>query len=367
MPLEENASVHDSLTATIDAMEQSSASSPDAAAAPVAPAPSQEAAAPAATPAAPQDKGSGTGRDASGRFLKKAGDAEPAAVPTGDAPAAAPAAPVVAEGAPTDGKMATPPVVPTADDAPTSWTPELKEKWAGLDPALKGEIQRREREITTGLQRAAEARKFGDSVMQEFAPYAEILSKEGATPQAAMRALLETSYTLRYGSKEHKTALFQAMANQYGIDLNAQVDPEKANLQRELDNRRLEDARRGSMQQSTISQEVASELQAFIDAPGHEHYATVRPIMAGMLGSGAATTLQEAYERACWADPSIRASMQLADSTKRVESQAKNRNALATVNGAPGAVATGSALPDAGNMRQFIAAQFEPGGGSKRV
>jgi len=202
--------------------------------------------------------------------------------------------------------------------------------------------------------------------MQEFAPYAEILSKEGATPQAAMRALLETSYTLRYGSKEHKTALFQAMANQYGIDLNAQIDPEKANLQREIDTRRLEDARRGSQQQSTMTQEVASELQAFIDAPGHEHYATVRPIMAGMLGSGAATTLQEAYERACWADPSIRASMQLADSTKRVESQAKNRNALATVNGAPGGVSTGSALPDAGNMRAFIEAQFAPGG-SKRV
>jgi len=366
MPPEENVSVHDSISATIDAMEQSPASTPDAAAAPVAPAQSQEAAAPAATPTAPQDKGPGTGRDAHGRFLKKDGDAEPAAVPKESAPAAAPAAEGAPTGAPTDGKVATPPVVPTADDAPTSWTPELKEKWAGLDPALKGEIQRREKEIATGLQRAAESRKFGDSVMQEFAPYAEILSKEGATPQAAMRALLETSYTLRYGSKEHKTALFQAMANQYGIDLNAQVDPEKANLQRELDTRRLDEARRGSMQQSTMQQEVAGELEAFIASPGHEHYATVRPIMAGMLGSGAAATLQEAYDRACWADPTIRASMQLAESTRRVESQAKNRNALGSVNGAPGGVATGSALPDPGNMRSFIEAQFAPGG-TKRV
>lgn len=366
MPPEENVSVHDSISATIDAMEQSPASAPDAPAAPVAPAQPKEAAAPAATPAAPQDKG--TGRDAHGRFLKKEGDAAPAAVPEGavPTPATAPDAGKVAEGAPVDGKVATPPVVPTTDDAPPSWTPELKEKWAGLDPALKGEIQRREREITAGLQRAAETRKFGDSVMQEFAPYAEILAKEGATPQAAMRALLETSYTLRYGSKEHKTALFQAMANQYGIDLNAQVDPEKANLQREIDNRRLEDARRGSMQQSNMQQEVAGELQAFVDAPGHEHYPTVRPIMAGMLGSGAATTLQEAYDRACWADPTIRASLQLAENTQRVAGQAKNRNALASVNGAPGAVATGSALPDASNLRGFLEAQFAPGG-SKRV
>ena len=163
MPPEENVSVHDSISATIDAMEQSAPSTPDTAAAPVAPTQPQEAAAPAATPAAPQDKGSGTGRDAHGRFLKKAGDAEPAAVPKGTDAPAAPDAPAVAEGAPTDGKVATPPVVPTADEAPPSWTPELKEKWAGLDPALKGEIQRREREITTGLQRAAEARSYTNS------------------------------------------------------------------------------------------------------------------------------------------------------------------------------------------------------------
>ena len=364
MPPEENASVHDSISATIDAMEQSAPSTPDTAAAPVAPAPA-EAVAPAA-PSTPATQDKGTGRDSSGRFLKKTPDAAPSDAPAKPDTAAAPTAPAMAEGAPTDGKVATPPVVATADEAPPSWTPELKEKWAGLDPALKGEIHRREKEIAVGLQRAAEVRKFGDSVMQEFAPYAEILSREGATTQAAMRALLETSYTLRYGSKEHKTALFQAMANQYGIDLNAQIDPEKANLQRELDTRRLEEARRGSAQQATIQQEVVSELEAFISSPGHEHYATVRPIMAGMLGSGAATTLQEAYDRACWADPTIRAAMQLADSTRRVESQAKNRNALASVNGAPGAVTTGSALPDASNLRGFLEAQFAPGG-TKRV
>lgn len=362
MPPDENVSVHDSIAATIDAMEQSPASAPDADTTAVASVPA-ETAAPAASTPAPQDKG--TGRDAGGRFLKKAADAAPADVPAKADTAAPAAAPAVAARAPVDGKVAEPPVVPPADEAPGGWSPEAKAKWAELDSTLKGEIQRREREISVGMQRAAEVRKFGDSVMQEFAPYAEILTREGATPQAAMRALLETSYTLRYGSKEHKTALFQSMAQQYDIDLNATVDTEKAYLQREIDTRRLDDARRGSYQQANIQQDVVNELQEFIDKPGHEHYETVRPAMAGLLGSGAVNTLQDAYDRSCWADPTVRASMQLAESTRRMADQAKNRNALGAVNGAPGAVSTGAPAVDPTNMRALIEAGFT--GDSRRV
>lgn len=366
MPPEENTppSISDSLNATIDAMEQSAPSTPDTAATPVAPAPAEAAPDTAASAPAPQDKG--TGRDASGRFLKKAPDADAAAVPKGTDAPAAPDAPRVAEGAPTDGKVATPAVVPGADDAPTSWTPDAKAKWSALDPQVRGEIQRREKEIATGLQRAAEARKFGDSVMQEFAPYAEILSKEGATPQAAVRALLEASYTLRFGSPEHKHALFMSMAQQYGIDLGKQVDPEKARLEWELDSRKHNDMRGAATAQEQLAREVQGELEQFVAAPGHEHYDAVRPAMAGMLQSGAAKDLQDAYDQACWANPNIRASMQLAESTKRVADQAKNRNALGAVQGAPGAIATGSALPDPSNMRGFIEAQFAPGG-ARRV
>ena len=361
MPPEENASVHDSLTATIDAIEKVEVATP-ATVAPVATEEQQ-----ASDTAKPDALAAREGRDAKGKFVKKnaATTDTPAHIGRPDAPDAK-AAPVGAEApAATDASgspVPTTETAPAADAAPPSWKDGLKEKWGSLDPDVRSEISRREREITTGLQRAAETRKFGDSILQEFAPYAEVLQKEGATPQAAVRALLETSYTLRYGSREHKTALFQAMANQYGIDLNAQVDPEKANLQREIDSRRIEEARQGSQQQSNLQQEVAGEIQAFVDSPGHEHYETVRPVMAGLLGSGVAKTLQEAYDRACWADPTVRTAMQQAENLKRVAEQAKNRNALATVNGAPGGAVT-PAASDAKDLRSFIASQFESGGG----
>jgi hypothetical protein len=173
--------------------------------------------------------------------------------------------------------------------------------------------------------------------MQEFAPYANVLAKEGATPQGAIRALLETVHTLRYGSPEHKHALFMSMAQQYGIDVNREIDPEKARLQWELDSRNVNDARAQSEEQQALTADVYNELEQFVGTPGHEHYPTVRVAMAGLISTGVAATLQDAYDRACWADPTVRAALQLAENAKRAAEQAKNRNALLSVNGAPGA------------------------------
>jgi hypothetical protein len=355
MPPEENAappSIADSLAAAIDTVE-SKDTAPAAEGSPVAETP------PAKPDAAP-DKPPVEGRDRAGRFVPKK-DAPPPDAPASDAAPtkAAPAATVPVSGA-VPAKADTPAAGP-ADGAPQSWKDDVKAKWEGLDPQVKSEIARREREITVGLQRAAETRKFGDSVMQEFAPYAEILSKEGASPQAAIRALLETSYTLRYGSQEHKHALFMSLAEQYGIDLTKPVDPEKARLQWEIDSRKHEDLRGGAQQQANIQREVQQELEAFIEAPGHEHYATVRTTMAGLLQSGTAKDLQDAYDQACWANPTLRAAMQQADALKRAAEQGKNRNALATVTGAPGAVSTGAPAVDVKSLRSVIESQF--GGG----
>jgi len=257
-----------------------------------------------------------------------------------------------------------PPSVPATDGAPPSWKDGLKEKWGKLDPDVRTEITRREREITTGLQRAADVRQFGDSIMGEFAPYAEILQQEGATPQAAIRALLETSYTLRYGSPEHKHALFMSLAQQYGIDFNRQVDPEKARLQWELDSRNVNDARAGTQAQVRLQQEVQTELEQFVQAPGHEYYDRVRPAMAGLLTTGGAKDLQDAYDRACWSDPQVRAALQQAESLRRAQDQGRNRNALAAVSGGPGAVAPAStAGADPSKLREFLEAQFTSPGG----
>jgi hypothetical protein len=343
MPTENEAppSVADSLTDAIDQVESQTPAPSDPPA--VAPQPQEAPAAePGAAPAA-QERTTERQRGPDGKFVRREGDAPPP-VP---APAAEPGA--------------QPPVAPAAapaDAAPAGWTPAAKAKWGTLDTTVKGEIAKREREIAVGMQRAAEVRQFGDSLAQEFAPYANILAQEGATPQGALRALLETVHTLRYGSDQHKHALFLSLAQQYGIDMQKQIDPEKARLQWELDSRNINDQRQQVAQQQALQRDVTGELEQFISAPGHEHYGAVRMAMAGLMQTGMATNLQDAYDRACWSDPNIRSALQLAENAKRVAAQAKNRNALGAVNGGPGAVGVAPGI-DPRNLRSLLESQFE--------
>lgn len=355
MPAEANAppSMSDSLSAAIETVEQQETPAP-ADPAPVGETAQAETAA-EPSPAAPSPD---RPRGPDGKFLKRDGSASPA--PDAASSPAQDAVPPDAGAA--HAVVAPAPAAVPADTAPATWTPAAKEKWGTLDPTVKGEIARREKEIAQGMSKATEMRQFGDSVMAEFAPYAQLLAKEGATPQATIRTLMETIHTLRYGSPEHKQALFMSLADQYGIDVTKQIDPEKARLQWELDSRNVHDARMQAAQQDQLQRDVMGELETFVAAPGHEHYNAVRTVMAGMIQSGAAQSLQDAYDRACWADPTVRASLQMAENARRAQEQAKNRNALASVNGAPGAVHTGSGS-DPSNLRGFLEAQFASNAG----
>lgn len=356
MPEEQAApSIADSLASAIETVEKAPVTTPDAAPAPAAPT------TPEAAPATPASSEKG-GRDSQGRFLKKATSDTPSHVgtpPTADQKTV-PVAPKIAKPVVED-KSAVPPTAAAAptDAPPPAWKDTTKAKWSALDQEVREEIQRRERDITIGLQRAADARKFGDGIMQEFAPYMEVLTKEGATPQAAIRALLETTYTLRYGSQAHKHALFLSLADQYGIDLTQQVNPQLARTEWELDSSRQRDMRAAAENQTRNQQEIAQTVESFISAPGHEHYETVRPMMAGLLQSGAAKDLQDAYDQACWANPSVRVAMQQAENIRRAGEQEKNRVAAnSTVTGAPGAVGVTPGV-DPKNMRAMIESQFK--------
>lgn len=287
-------------------------------------------------------------RDPSGRFAKRTADVPGQQRPPAPAAAltAAPVAPAAPAAAPAE-----------ADAPPTSWSNEEKAEWNRLPPTAKAAIQRREREVVQGLQRAAESRKFGDSVYQEIAPYMEILRAEGATPQAAVKVLLETAHTLRHGSPENKRALMLSLIQQYGIDLSRPVDPTRAQLEQELDSRRHADFRRTADANTRIEREAISEVETFAQQPGHEHLDTVRPHMIALLNTGTVSTLQEAYDQAVWANPTTRAAVQMQENMQRSQSLQRNRAAASSVTGNPGGV-TIAPTADPKNLRATLEQSF---------
>lgn len=193
--------------------------------------------------------------------------------------------------------------------APQSLKGELKEKFGELPPEWQGEIDRLERVAVKKIQETSQMANFGKSLADEFAPYQDLLKQAGATPQQALNSFLSTEYVLRTAPQAQKLATFVNLARHYGIDLSGiqqgqapQIDPQTQAIHEE--NMRL---RRAQAQRSNAeSTQVLSTIEQFAADPKNEHFETVRTHMGALIENGTAKDLSDAYEQACWANPTIR-------------------------------------------------------------
>lgn len=249
-------------------------------------------------------------RDESGRFTAKAETPEPEAVETvetlAEAPTEVPVEPVVEEL-----KM------------PSSWKKEYAEKWAALPPEMKGEVLRRESDMHKGIEGYKQDAQFGQSMKSAITPYMATLNSLGISPDKAIGELMAADHRLRYGSPQEKHAYFSQLAQTYGIDLGqmpeqGQIDPHIQQLQNEIHGLKQTQNQWFTSQQQQQDQALNSEIESF--KAGHEHFNDVAPEMAALIQAGVVSTLQEAYDRAVYANPNTRAQL---EAKQRQESEKK--------------------------------------------
>lgn len=281
------------------------AEAPEPPAAPAAPAAATPPAEPGA-PAAPAEPGAPAApgaRDALGRFIGKTPP---------DAPAGA-QEPPKSIGAPV------PPAPPAGDPkAPASWKPEVREKWAGIDPDVKAEVQRREFEHQQVLQRSAQHRQFVDAFEQVVRPYEMFIRAENSNPLQAVQNLMQTAAELRVGTPQSKAQLVAGMVANFGVDvqlldsllarqLGVGQDGAPAAQPQQFRDPRLDQFL--AQQQHMIDQQRRGELTAFEQqlatfAQSHEFYSDVGGLMADLMEVDArqgktTNDLEKLYERAC--------------------------------------------------------------------
>lgn len=229
---------------------------------------------------------------------------------TAPAPAT-PAAP--AENAPTGGETEAAGKW-TQDKAPQSWTPKAREKWNEIPPELRAEIVRREEAAVNGVRQLNE--RFAPAVQfaQNMAPVFQEAQSVGVDPIQYVGAIVQTEKLLRTGDQKSKFNEILRLADQYGVPL------------RDIINRSVGEellTKPQAPQQAPVPPEVARELQEMrawreresaqatereiaIFSKDKEFFNDVRNAMADLIDSGVAKTLDEAYEKACWATPEIR-------------------------------------------------------------
>jgi len=300
-------------------------------------------------------------RDEAGRFTaaeKAARVSDKVATETGK--------PVEAVTAPTEAEIA----------MPAALKREFGDKWKTLPREVQQFWADREQTIHQGFTKADEDRTFGKAMKDAVTPYEAIIRMEGSTPAEAVKSLLNTAYVLRSGNEQQRVELFTQLMQQYGVQPQSlfnrlqggapQVDPQINSLQAEIQQMRAMLQEQQTQREQQEEQAAFGTIEDFKSQPGHEHFEAVRYDMGLLLQAGRAENMQDAYEKAIWADPAIRSTLisqqQQAGQTKRVaevNARAQQaRKAGSSVVGAPGGNAEAAAAANA-DLRSTLSSAFD--------
>jgi hypothetical protein len=313
----------------------------------------------------------GRSRDASGRFAQ--GAKAPATVkgrplgigtpvkplPTGPTLTPAPGTPGAAPAPGTE--AAKPPPAVDGPKPPPQWKPAARQAWEQLPPAVRAEVTRVESDTKRALAEASHARQFTSNFNQSIAPYAGMMQAEGG-PVNFIGGLLQTAQALRTAPPAHRAQVVANIVRQFGVPIEAldaalagQPVPQGQGQQAQAQQQPQGEIRDPRFDQFLASlqqrqqQKAQSDIEAFSQQA--EFLNDVKPHMAILLQEaaqrGQAMTLQEAYERACWADPEVRVYFQQREAAKVANAQAAStqraRAAASSVKGRPAGSTTAPA------------------------
>lgn len=205
---------------------------------------------------------------------------------------------------------------PATRAAPKSWAKEQHEHWAKLDPKVQDYIEQRERQAEEGITRySRELRTLNEAI----APYQDVLKSAGVDAPTAIKALMEAHKQMSVADEGQRAAYFAKMAKHYGIDVTrlgqaAQIADEPAavkELRERTERIEREHRLRTESEHKAVRERVASEVSAFADAKDekgnlkHPYFDDCAEDIAVLVNAG--HTLDQAYERAVYANPVTRA------------------------------------------------------------
>lgn len=225
-------------------------------------------------------------------------------------------------------------------EPPKTWRKEAAATWAALPPEAKAEILKREEDIFKGIEAYKADAGFGKSIKTIMDPYLPIMRQYNIDPAVQVQNLMNAHYTLAMGSAEQKVALFQQLARDYKIDLAGMqfgdeapyIDPAVKNLQNELQAVKSQLSSAEQARLTETKQALEKQIDAFAQDPANAHFNEVANDMAVLLEKGICKTLPEAYERAIWMNPAVRAkelTRQQAEASKKAADEAAARAAAA--------------------------------------
>lgn len=296
---------------------------------------------------------------------------------------------------PAQAKAGVPPAPPPTEfdveKAPQSWRAPQREKWSKLDPDIRQEVMRRERETLKVLGDSATARGFQTQFNETIQPYRARLESLGVDPIRAVHELLRTDWVLSSAPKVQRAQAMAKIITDYDIDIveldaalagKTAADPVDARVEQLLMQRLAPfqqyiqtQQQREAEQERRTDETINSSIANMQADPKFPHFQELREDMADVIEiaakRGVYLSLADAYTRAVAMNPTVSAQVatqQSAEARKQAAEEANRKaqralGASVSVGGAPGGVPSGAS--GATDRRSVIAAAFDAAGGGR--
>lgn len=274
----------------------------------------------------PEDFASGVAAEIGGELFGGDGGENTAELPANNPPESAekPAAQRFTEESPAEQAQATQAAEAAAAmrALPKSWKKDMEQYWKTLPPQVHDYVYAREADVMRGLQQYQEGHRQWETLLK---PYGGVFQQHpDVNPVQLMQNLMNTHLQLLNPSLDagQKLQMAQRIMASYGIKLDGQpATPADENsaiaaLQRRLDH--AEQLARQAAERLTAREraeydagvkEYEAKIEAFATDPKNKYFAEVENDILRFVQSGAASTLEAAYELACYANPVVRAKL----------------------------------------------------------
>jgi hypothetical protein len=237
----------------------------------------------------------------------------------------------------TEGQVETPETAAPVTDPPQAWSAAMKEMWTAVPPEARDYIAKRETEVTKTLTRMGQELAQYRPLNELFERHRDTFSRHGTDAQSGIARLLDAQNAL---DRDPYSAI-AAIAESYQVDLTAFAgqqqpdengnqappDPYVQRLEQQLNQltQRLSERERSERehqesQTRELQRQTDEEVGKWSDGKDHFEEASVKKLMAAAIRDGEANTLDEAYDMACNAIPSIRQKLR---ETERKTEEAK--------------------------------------------
>jgi hypothetical protein len=252
---------------------------------------------------------------------------------------------------------------------PSSWKKEMWEHWDKLDPNVAKYLHEREQQFASGVSTYKNEWEAVKPLQEAIAPFLPRLQQHGIDPGQWIKNLGTAHEVLALGTPQDKVSKFQQLLGEYGVPAQLAVQGPDGQWQLLGAPQRQQQAPdvnhlvNTAVQRALQEQFTQQEIQRFSqDKEKHPHYDTVRGTMAGLLQSGLAENLEDAYQAALRHprhsdiyDAQQQQQRDTEEQRKREEAAARVRqargNAFSTKGSTPGA--------ETGNAAKGLRSQLE--------